>query len=65
VRRLSVQFDSSGDSVEPDSVTAFVESLAPGTQQVRCQHESEDAGAPGGWATFEVVDPNGYYVSPS
>jgi hypothetical protein len=63
--RLSVQFESSGTSVEADSVTALVQSLAPGTQQVRCQRPSEDAGASGGWATLEVVDPAGHFTDPT
>jgi hypothetical protein len=60
---LSVQFENFGDGAQPNSTTALIEQLPPGTQKVRCEPRSVDV-AVFGWETFEVVDPNGYWVSP-
>jgi hypothetical protein len=59
---VSVQFESSGHGVQPNSTTAMIEQLPPGTQKVRCEPQSDNV-AVFGWETFKVVDPNGYWVS--
>jgi hypothetical protein len=59
---VSIQFESSGHGVQPKSTTATIEQLSPGTQKVRCEPQSDNV-AVFGWETFEVVDPNAYWVS--
>jgi hypothetical protein len=60
---LLVGWNGGGDGADPGE-TPFVFPILPGEGKIRCQRTSEDPGAPGGWATFEVHPPEGW-VSPT
>jgi hypothetical protein len=60
---LLIGWNGGGDGADPGD-SRFVFPILPGEGRIRCQRTSEDPGAPGGWATFQVRPPEGW-VSPT
>jgi hypothetical protein len=60
-RDLAFQWDLGGTNADVGE-HEIVLTVAPGVAKIRCQAPEADAGAPGGYADLEIVDPDGIYV---